>query len=83
MLGASVGVPEYYRWRSRSGRYLCFFLRREELLGLAKHHPELFEKVDNINGNRCTWVHGMTLDEIVARAGSCGTRKKTESVQSW
>ena len=44
LLDESVGIPEYYRWRSRSGCYFCFFQRQDEWLGLKENHPELFEK---------------------------------------
>ena len=44
LLMSSVGIPEYYKWRSRSGCYFCFFQRQDEWLGLKRHHPELFEK---------------------------------------
>ena len=44
LLEESVGIPEYYRWRSRSGCYFCFFQRQDEWLGLKENHPELFAK---------------------------------------
>ncbi len=44
MLEDTVGIPEYYKWRSRSGCYFCFFQRQDEWLGLKRNHPELFEK---------------------------------------
>ncbi|MDA8752730.1 phosphoadenosine phosphosulfate reductase family protein, partial [Halieaceae bacterium] len=44
MLEDSIGVPEYYKWRSRSGCYFCFFQRQDEWLGLKKNHPELYKK---------------------------------------
>ncbi|RCW96326.1 phosphoadenosine phosphosulfate reductase family protein [Marinomonas foliarum] len=44
ILGDSVGIPEYYQWRSRSGCYFCFFQRQDEWLGLKRNHPELFER---------------------------------------
>ena len=44
LLEETIGIPEYYRWRSRSGCYFCFFQRQEEWLGLKENHPELFEK---------------------------------------
>ncbi len=44
MLEDSVGIPEYYKWRSRSGCYFCFFQRQDEWLGLKRNHPDLFEK---------------------------------------
>ena len=44
LLEDTIGIPEYYRWRSRSGCYFCFFQRRDEWLGLKENHPELFEQ---------------------------------------
>lgn len=40
---SGVGVPEYYKWRSRSGCYFCFYQRNIEWLGLKERHPDLFE----------------------------------------
>jgi hypothetical protein len=71
ILEDSVGVPEYYQWRSRSGCYFCFFQRQEEWLGLKEHHPTLFEMAAAIEreaGNGYTWVHGRTLEEVAAHA---------------
>ena len=73
ILQDTVGVPEYYRWRSRSGCYFCFFQRKDEWLGLADNHPDLFErakayeKTDPKSGKRFTWIQGMTLDEVQER----------------
>ena len=39
ILEDSVGIPDYYSWRSRSGCYFCFFQRRDEWIGLAENHP--------------------------------------------
>lgn len=44
ILEDTVGIPEYYQWRSRSGCYFCFFQRQDEWLGLKRNHPQLFEK---------------------------------------
>lgn len=41
---AGINMPEYYRWRTRSGCYFCFFQRKAEWVGLADNHPELFER---------------------------------------
>jgi 3'-phosphoadenosine 5'-phosphosulfate sulfotransferase (PAPS reductase)/FAD synthetase len=71
ILEDSVGIPEYYRWRSRSGCYFCFFQRQDEWLGLKEHHPTLFEMAAAIEreaGNGYTWVHGRTLEEVAAHA---------------
>ena len=80
ILEDSVGIPEYYKWRSRSGCYFCFFQRRDEWVGLAKNHPDLFEqakkyeKVDDTSGRRFTWVQGMTLDEVLKDGGDISRR---------
>ena len=41
---SGVGIPEYYKWRSRSGCYFCFFQRKSEWVGLYENHPDLFKK---------------------------------------
>ena len=72
ILEESVGIPDYYKWRSRSGCYFCFFQRRDEWVGLADNHPDLFEKAkqyektDPETGKRFTWVQGITLDELIS-----------------
>lgn len=71
ILEDSVGVPEYYQWRSRSGCFFCFFQRQEEWLGLKRRHPELFEeakRLEIVSGGGYTWSQGKTLDEVVKRA---------------
>jgi 3'-phosphoadenosine 5'-phosphosulfate sulfotransferase (PAPS reductase)/FAD synthetase len=44
LLEENVAIPEYYKWRTRSGCYFCFFQRQSEWLGLKREHPDLFEK---------------------------------------
>ena len=92
ILRESVGVPEYYNWRSRSGCFFCFFQRKDEWVGLAEHHPELFEraaqyeKYDSKTGKRFTWVQGESLPELLARAEQIKERKrnqKDKSAQTW
>ncbi len=71
ILEDSVGIPEYYKWRSRSGCYFCFFQRQDEWLGLKRNHPNLFEKavrIEKTAGNGYTWVQGKTLEEVIKRA---------------
>ena len=61
MLEDTVGIPEYYKWRSRSGCYFCFFQRQGEWLGLKRNHPELFEKAkefENIERQKYDWKDG-------------------------
>ncbi|WP_242359869.1 phosphoadenosine phosphosulfate reductase family protein [Anaeromyxobacter sp. SG17] len=67
---SGLGLPEYYRWRTRSGCYFCFFQRKSEWVGLMENHPELFElakkyeKQNPETGERYTWQQGETLDEL-------------------
>lgn len=61
LLEDTVGIPEYYKWRSRSGCYFCFFQRQSEWLGLKRHHPKLFEKAktfENIQRKKYDWKDG-------------------------
>ena len=45
LLNASgLGVPDYYKWRSRSGCTFCFFQRKIEWVRLKEHHPDAFER---------------------------------------
>ena len=41
---SGLGLPDYYKWRSRSGCYFCFYQQIGEWQGLKENHPELFEK---------------------------------------
>jgi 3'-phosphoadenosine 5'-phosphosulfate sulfotransferase (PAPS reductase)/FAD synthetase len=67
---SGMGVPDYYRWRSRSGCYFCFFQQRIEWVGLLENHPELYEsaikyeKADPDSGERYTWSVRESLDEL-------------------
>jgi len=71
---SGLGVPDYYKWRSRSGCYFCFYQQKREWIGLKENHPELFEKAkefekfDPETGERYTWNQGESLDELAARA---------------
>ena len=58
----TVGIPEYYKWRSRSGCYFCFFQRQSEWLGLKRHHPKLFAKAkafENMERKKYDWKDGV------------------------
>ena len=66
---SGLGLPEYYKWRSRSGCYFCFYQQIGEWQRLKQEHPDLFEKAKEYeqekNGKKFTWVDGKTLDDIV------------------
>ena len=81
----SVGIPEYYRWRSRSVCYFRFFQRRDEWLGLAKHHPDHFEraksyeKTDPGTGRTFIWIREEPLDELVTRHAAKASPTSTDT----
>ena len=67
---AGLGLPEYYRWRSRSGCYFCFFQQKIEWVGLLENHPQYFvqaaayETADKAAGDRFTWCNDESLEEL-------------------
>jgi len=69
---SGVGMPEYYKWRSRSGCYFCFFQRKYEWVKLAELHPELFAKAveyeqKHEDGRTYYWSENESLLELIAR----------------
>jgi 3'-phosphoadenosine 5'-phosphosulfate sulfotransferase (PAPS reductase)/FAD synthetase len=89
---SGVGRPDYYRWRSRSGCYFCFFQRKSEWVGLLQNHPELFqkakeyEKCDSETGERCSWSDAESLDELAQPERRAEieqrTRERTERLRA-
>ena len=66
---SGAGLPDYYKWRTRSGCYFCFFQRKAEWVGLKENHPELFEKAKNYEKTdgtvtRFTWTEGESLEQL-------------------
>ncbi|MBF0239794.1 MAG: phosphoadenosine phosphosulfate reductase family protein [SAR324 cluster bacterium] len=69
---SGIGLPDYYRWRTRSGCYFCFFQRKYEWVRLAEEHPDLFQKSieyeqQHSDGRKFTWNQGESLEELLAR----------------
>jgi 3'-phosphoadenosine 5'-phosphosulfate sulfotransferase (PAPS reductase)/FAD synthetase len=69
---SGIGLPKYYKWRTRSGCYFCFFQRKYEWIMLAQEHPDLFQKAidyeqNHKDGRQYTWTDGETLLELLAR----------------
>jgi hypothetical protein len=92
ILEETIGIPEYYKWRSRSGCYFCFFQRHEEWLGLYDNHPSLFEKAMEFEkidskGKGYTWVEGKTLNELLGKRDSiikyAQNRRKNVANKTW
>ena len=65
---SGIGFPEYYRWRSRSGCYFCFYQQIGEWQRLRSEHPALFEQAKSYekstNKTSYTWVQGRRLSEV-------------------
>lgn len=65
---SGLGLPEYYRWKSRSGCFFCFFQRKIEWVGLLENHPDLFEQACNYEkpelGAGYTWCGNESLREL-------------------
>jgi hypothetical protein len=67
---AGVGLPDYYRWRSRSGCTFCFYQQKIEWARLLDEHPEAFaeaqryEKTAIEHGSPFSWSHGESLDDL-------------------
>lgn len=69
---SGIGLPNYYKWRSRSGCYFCFFQRKYEWVMLHENHPELFARAvkyeqQHKDGRTYTWTQGETLLELLER----------------
>jgi 3'-phosphoadenosine 5'-phosphosulfate sulfotransferase (PAPS reductase)/FAD synthetase len=69
---SGIGLPNYYRWRSRSGCFFCFFQRKYEWVMLAQEHPDLFAEAvryeqEHKDGRNYTWTQGETLLELLER----------------
>lgn len=68
--GSGLGMPEYYKWRSRSGCTFCFYQQKIEWVRLKRIHPESFEEAKRYektalsHGSPFTWSYGESLDEL-------------------
>ena len=67
---AGVGLPSYYRWRSRSGCTFCFYQQKIEWARLLEEHPEAYEDAKRYeknaleHGSPFTWSQGESLEEL-------------------
>jgi len=79
---SGIGLPTYYRWRSRSGCYFCFFQQRIEWVGLFENHPDLFAKAmeyerDNpIDGDSYTWIQREKLVDLIKPERICQIKEE-------
>ena len=67
---AGLGLPTYYRWRSRSGCTFCFYQQKIEWVRLMKEHPEQFQEAKDYektaleHGSPFTWSQNESLIEL-------------------
>lgn len=67
---SGIGLPDYYRWRSRSGCTFCFFQQKIEWVHLLEQHPDKFEEAKAYEktaieaGSPFTWSQGESLKEL-------------------
>ena len=67
---SGLGLPDYYKWRSRSGCTFCFFQRRSEWIGLMENNPAAWEHAKSLekqatdNASAFTWIKDMPLTEL-------------------
>lgn len=67
---SGVGLPAYYRWRSRSGCTFCFYQQKIEWVRLMREHPDAFsaaagyEKNALEHGSPFTWSNKESLLEL-------------------
>ncbi len=69
---SGIGLPDYYRWRSRSGCFFCFFQRKYEWVMLAQEHPDMFAEAvryeqQHSDARTYTWTQGETLIQLLER----------------
>ncbi|NCC04948.1 MAG: hypothetical protein EOM37_13115 [Proteobacteria bacterium] len=68
--GAGIGMPDYYKWRSRSGCTFCFFQQKIEWVRLKRWHPNAFEEAKGYektalsHGSPFTWSQGESLEDL-------------------
>ena len=67
---SDLGLPDYYKWRSRSGCTFCFFQQKIEWVRLKREHPDAFEEAKSYektaleHGSPFTWSDRESLDEL-------------------
>ncbi len=84
-----IGFPEYYKWRSRSGCYFCFFQKKIEWLNLKEYHPNLFKKAlefeeqGNVQrGKKFSWCQDISLKELVKKEDYYRKKYEIKNIKS-
>ena len=79
LVKSGLGLPNYYKWRTRSGCYFCFYQRRVEWVGLLENHPDLFAKAEAYEKKNFTWINGKSLKYIRENAEAIKARAAKRS----
>ena len=67
---SGLGLPEYYKWRSRSGCTFCFFQKKVEWIGLKENNPSAWEHAKSLekkatkSQSAFTWIKDLPLTEL-------------------
>ena len=69
---SGIGMPDYYKWRSRSGCFFCFFQRKIEWVRLYEIHRDLFEEavryeLEHTDGRKYYWNKEESLWDLIER----------------
>ena len=51
-----IGIPDYYKWRKRSGCYFCFYQSCFDWIQLYENHPDLYYKAMEYEYNDCAKI---------------------------
>lgn len=73
LVKSGLGLPDYMKWKSRSGCYFCFYQSKIEWIGLYENHPELYRKAmgyeykncDKIKSGKFGWRSDFSLEELI------------------
>ena len=82
---SGLGLPSYYRWRSRSGCTFCFYQQKIEWVRLKEEHPDAYEearsyeKIALENESPFTWSQGSHLTSLRNRRGLRKSKPITKS----
>jgi 3'-phosphoadenosine 5'-phosphosulfate sulfotransferase (PAPS reductase)/FAD synthetase len=85
---SGLGFPSYYKWRTRSGCYFCFYQTKREWLGLYENHPDLYMKASKYEtiipeaGIRFTWCDDMSLQELLLQKDKIMSDKSGSNVNN-
>lgn len=76
---SGLGLPDYYKWRTRSGCYFCFYQRRVEWAILSELYPSWFDEAkkyetEHADKRKYTWIKDKPLDYIKENAVDIITR---------